>query len=128
MRVAYVDTSVLAAIAFGEPEGAKLGARARALDRLYSSTLLEAEFLAAARREDLPIAKARSLLAPIRWIYPDRRLTSELETVLERGYVRGADLHHLATALFLFPNPPQATFLSLDVRQTQVAGDLGFAV
>ena len=72
MSVAYVDSSVLTAIAFDEP-GAT--AHARKLDgfaRVISSNLLEAELRAAFARE--------------------------FAAVLETGTLRGADLWHVAMA------------------------------
>lgn len=125
MKAAYVDTSALVAVAFGERESSRLTRTLRTFDRLYSATLLEAEFLAAAEREGLR-REAAPLLRPIRWVYPDARLTAELEAVLDVGYLRGADLHHLATALRLFPEPGEAAFLTLDERQAELAGKLGF--
>ena len=49
MTVAYVDTSVLVAIAFGEPGSAALGRR---LGTFLSSNLLEAELRAAYSHEE----------------------------------------------------------------------------
>jgi hypothetical protein len=59
---------------------------------------------------------------------PSRPLGPEFRKVLEHGYVRGADLWHLASALFLAPEPGQLAFFSLDRRQAEVALKLGFAV
>ena len=50
MTVAYVDTSALVAIAFGEPGGAALGRRLGTFSVLLSSNLLEAELRAAYSR------------------------------------------------------------------------------
>jgi hypothetical protein len=46
--------------------------------------------------------------------------------VLEHGYLRGADLWHLACALFVVDEPDMLTFLTLDTRQQEVAAALGF--
>ena len=50
MSVAYVDTSVLTAIAFGEPDAAEHARRLDEFARLISSNLLEAELRAAFAR------------------------------------------------------------------------------
>jgi len=127
MQAAYLDTSCLVAIAFGEPGSDRMRDELVRMDRVLSSTLLESEFLAAAEREGLR-AEAHSLLAPIDWVHPGRRLTPEIERVLEAGYIRGADLHHLATALFVFADPGEASLFTLDARQRAVAAGLGFSV
>ena len=53
MSVAYVDTSVLTAIAFDEPGAAAYAQRLDEFARLISSNLLEAELRAAFTRENL---------------------------------------------------------------------------
>ena len=62
------------------------------------------------------------------WIHPNRPLTLEIDATLTVGYLRGADLWHLAVALFTFPDPTEITFLTLDIRQRAVASALGFQV
>lgn len=52
-------------------------------------------------------------------------LEAEVRTILETGYLRGADLWHLATALFIAPQH-DIDFLTLDTRQRGVAARLGF--
>ena len=68
------------------------------------------------------------LLRRIEWIFPDRVLTHEIERVLAVGRLRGADLWHVATALYLEPNPSELTFLTADIRQREVAAAVGFRV
>lgn len=65
-------------------------------------------------------------LSDLQWILPSRPLTREILRVLNAGYVRGADCWHLSSALYLAPDPGQATFLTLDVTQRKVAKALGF--
>ena len=60
-------------------------------------------------------------------VFPPRTLGPEITRVLEAGYVRGADCWHLATALYLAPDPSELTFITLDERQGAVAKALGFA-
>ncbi|HUP52859.1 MAG TPA: PIN domain-containing protein [Longimicrobiales bacterium] len=51
MRVAYVDTSCLVAIAFGEAGGAAMAQKLARVEELFSSNLLEAELPASFVRE-----------------------------------------------------------------------------
>jgi uncharacterized protein with PIN domain len=53
VKVAYVDTSCLVAIAFGERGAAAVARRLRTFDRLIAANLLEAELRATYRREQL---------------------------------------------------------------------------
>lgn len=124
MSAAYIDTSCLVAIAFDERRAAAIARSLAAYDELLSSNLLEAELRSVLRRETIS-ADADDLLAGISWVYPDRPLTSEMQIVLEAGYVRGADLWHLAVALFVDSDREMA-FLTLDDRQGDVSRKLGF--
>ncbi|MDE0226778.1 MAG: PIN domain-containing protein [Gammaproteobacteria bacterium] len=126
MSVAYVDSSALAAIAFDEPRASKLASRMDEFDRLISSNLLEAELRAAFMRERLEFQE--SIVLGIDWILPDRTLAPEFKTVLRAGYLRGANLWHLATALYVSSGRPRLSFATLDARQAGVADALGFAV
>ena len=56
-----------------------------------------------------------------------RPLSEQIARVLEAGYVRGADCWHLATALYIAPDPGEIVFLTLDHRQRDIAKALGFA-
>lgn len=126
MKVAYVDTSCLVAIAFGERGSAPLARRLAAFDELVASNLLEAELRAALLRES--VAPGDALLNSVSWIVPDRPLHGEISAVLTAGYVRGADCWHLAAALYLAEDPGAISFLTLDERQGAVARALGFRV
>ena len=126
MSAAYVDPSVLTAIAFDETVAAGLTRRLEGLSRLISSNLLEAELRAAFAREKITFRE--NAIAGIDWILPDRTLAPELVTVLEAGYLRGADLWHVATALYVALRPEDLPFATLDARQGQVAEALGFPV
>lgn len=125
MKVAYVDSSCFVAIAFAEPGAQRMSARLAAFDRLVSSNLLEAEIRAAFAREAVQ-ADAGPFMSGLTWVYPDRPLTREFQVIASAGYLRGADLWHLACALFLAPAGNGMVFLTLDKRQTQVASALGF--
>ena len=126
MKAAYVDTSCLVAIAFGESEATEVASRLREHDVLLSSNLLEAELRATLVREAAEVDEA--LFSWIKWVLPDRPLSVEIIRVLRAGYLCGADLWHLATAMYVTPEPRDLTFLTLDRRQEEVAEELGFKV
>ena len=125
MKVAYVDTSCLVAVAFDEPEAENIATQLQSFAWLLSSNLLAAEFRAALVRENV-VEEHTSLLSSVTWTYPNRPLSPEFERVLACGNVRGADLWHVACALFLVSDPQQITFATLDQRQSEVAMLLGF--
>ena len=126
MSVAYVDTSVLTAIAFDESGAETIVRRIDGFDRLISSNLLEAELRSVFAREQLYFPE--TAVAGVDWILPDRSLAAEFATVLRTGHLRGADLWHVATALFVSPKMSNLWFATLDARQNAVAADLGFQV
>ncbi len=124
MSTAYVDSSLLTAIAFQEPGVSDCADRLARFDGLISSNLLEAELRAAFAREAM--AFREDTIARIEWVLPDRPLGAELASVLEAGYLRGADLWHVAAALHASPSPGGLAFATLDARQAAVARALGF--
>lgn len=111
-------------MAFRQPTWREQERRLSTFRTLVASNLLEAEVRAAHLREDLH--HDPDLYSGIEWIFPDRPLTAEIEKVAEAGYVRGADLWHLATALRVASFSDNMTFLTLDSRQAGVAAALGF--
>ena len=124
MNAVYVDTSVLAGIAFGDPAAERFTRALNRFDRLFSSNLLEAEMRAVFRREGE--AFEENAVAGIDWILPTRPLSTEFARALAAGYLRGADLWHIATALYVSPQPEDLAFATLDIQQAQVASALGF--
>jgi predicted nucleic acid-binding protein len=124
---AYVDSSFLLAIAFGEPNSAGLAERLDRFDAVYASDLVEAEVLSALAREEMALPEADSF-SSLSWTFPDRPLTPEFQRILKAGYLKGADLWHLACALYLSPAPGDLSFLTLDTRQKRIAAKLGFSV
>ena len=126
MSVAYVDSSVLVAIAFQDERSASLVDRLADFDRLSCSNLVEAEVSSVCRRE--MIEPDPDIMSDISWIFPDRPLSPEIARVLGVGYLRGADLWHLATALYFASEPRDMAFVTLDIRQRDVAEALGFPV
>jgi hypothetical protein len=124
VNAAFLDTSCLVAVAFGEAGGQKVVQALERFDRILAANLLEAELRAAFARENVEFDPA--FLQGVDWVMPDRPLTPEIERILNAGYLRGADLWHLACALFVADQPQSVTFLSLDTRQRAAAGRLGF--
>jgi predicted nucleic acid-binding protein len=125
VTVAYVDTSCLVAIAFGEREGVSIAKRLERFDELIAANLLDAELRAAFAREK--VAFDADLVTWVSWIVPDRPLGPEIERVLTAGYLRGADVWHLACALYVAEDPSRISFLTLDDTQRAVAKAIGFA-
>ena len=62
----------------------------------------------------------------ITWVLPDRPLSEEIATVLGAGYARGADVWHLACALWVRRELGTLEFVTLDERQKELAGALGW--
>ncbi len=126
MRFIYIDTSVLTAIAFDEPGAEECASSLDKFTHLVSSNLLEAEIRAAFKRERLDFQE--SIIADIEWILPNRTLTPEFSEVLQTGYLRGANLAHVATALYFFPQRGSLAFATLGAKQSGIAKELGFPV
>lgn len=124
MSVAYVDTSCLVAIGFGERGSAATRRRFEEFEELISSNLLEAELRGAFARERVPFRS--QLVSGISWVFPDSPLGPQMERALTAGYLRGADLWHVACALYLVEEPDEMSFLTLDQRQLAVVRALGF--
>lgn len=127
MRLAYVDTSCLVAIAFAERQGPDIAAQLEAYDRLFSDNLLEAEMRTALAREDVG-QDGDDLLSWLTWVFPAEPLTDEYRKILGHARLRGADLRHLACALYLERHVGTIDFLSLDERQREAAASLGLAM
>ena len=72
-------------------------------------------------REALPNRRAISYRGD-----PTRALSTELRSLLRAGYLRGADLWHVACALYMARESEDVTFITLDQRQAEVAAALGF--
>lgn len=125
--IAYIDTSAMAAVAFEEPTAPFVAQRLAGFPRWISSNLLEAELRAAYARERRDYDA--NLTFNIAWISPDGPLAAEMAAALQVGYLRGADLWHIATALYAAQTlrTPLA-FMTLDGAQQKVAAGLGFVV
>ena len=126
LPTAYADTSALLAVALEEPTGGITAQRLAQFPRLVASNLLEAEMRAAFVRLRLDFDDG--LLSDIEWIFPDRPLTKEIKDALNVAYLRGADLWHIATALYVKDTiVGEMTFITLDNRQRAAAAHLGFS-
>ena len=124
LAAAYVDSSAIVAVGLGERGWEAIAAELDRFDPLSSADLIEAEVRSAFAREGL--AFPATLLSDVERIHPDRRLEPEITRVLELGYLRGADVWHLAVALSVVEDPGEITFITLDERQREVAAKLGF--
>jgi predicted nucleic acid-binding protein len=130
MKRAYVDTSALVAIHFGERGAAKLATFLRAQEELLSAAFTSAELLSTLAREGRSLREAEGLLKRISLFAPDGPLQAECEEALAVGPLRGADLWHVAAALALAGQRSRKalTFCTLDAAQGAVASKLGFPV
>ena len=127
LATAYVDASALLAVALREPSAPLIAQRLETFDLLASASLLDAETRSAFAHYGMDIAGA--LPYTIEWIYPDRPLTAEIVTALRVGYLRGADLWHIAVALYLDATiSSELVFITLDERQRAVAAGLGLPI
>lgn len=70
----------------------------------------------------------RNLFSWVTWVQANRRLTSEMNQILAISAPRGADLWHLASALFVRTRVPDLGFMTLDRNQRSIAQNLGFPV
>ena len=125
IAVAYVDSSAVVAVARDEPGAEAVSHRLSSFGQLISSNLLEAEVSAAFAREGLELGPES--FDDIEWVLPTRPLHAEIAAVLQVGYLRGADLWHVANALYAARAIPGLAFVTLDRRQQTVAAGLGFA-
>jgi PIN domain len=114
---------------FEEPRAGAVARKLESLDELFSAALFVAEMLATLNRENRPLTDADALLSAVSLVFPDQPLASECKEVLGLGYIRGADLLHLATAVFLAGSERERLlFVSLDEPQKRRASQLGFRV
>jgi len=127
LKSGYLGFVFFLGIAFSEGNAQALQRKLNAFDRLHSSNLLEAEVRSAFAREGIA-APEDALFESVIWTLPDRPLTPEFRTILAHGHQKGADLWHLACALYLSPDGRNISFLTLDSRQKRAAQKLGFAV
>lgn len=125
MANAYIDSSWLIAARLQKQDKKEL-ARLEKYSALYSCELLLAEVFAFSRREGIEPSKVIEASQAVTWVMPDRSLRPEIEWVTSKSYIRGADLWHLACACYISPDPEDLAFLTLDVRQREIAYAIGF--
>lgn len=127
MSIAYLDTSFLLAILLGEPGAPRSRRMLAGYDQVLSSDLLLAEARAALTRERVGDAVLEPVTEALTLVLPNRSLAPECRTALQHGHLRGADLWHVACALFVAgPRPDGVAFLSRDTTQRGVARAVGF--
>ena len=127
MKAAYIDTSSVLAVYLQEPGHQRVLDALHEYEEIASSSLLEAELRSAMHREGFE-SPDLDILDRLVWVFPNRSLSAEISMVLSAGYLRGADLWHLACALYFRGSHPEVQFLSLDRRQLEVAGILGLSL
>ncbi len=127
MTTAYLDSSFLLSIVLGESRATGLRRILTRFDRLLSSDLIVAECLSAAHREEVDRAAMLTALRSIDLVLPSRSLAKEMGEALDEGYLRGADLWHVACAMFVAAGErSEIAFLSRDEPQRRIAKKLGF--
>lgn len=122
----YVDSSIIVSILFAESGHQKYRRLLGRAEDVFSSYLLEAEILSAVVREKLPIKLAFDILDSVSLVMPERSMTSEYRKIFAKGYCKGADAFHIATALYLEPEAKSLVFLTADKVQAKIAKSLGF--
>lgn len=126
---AYLDSSFFLGIILTERSAEKYQRLLHSFQIVTASTLLESEVLATLKREGLDSERASPLFDAIHWLTSSERLTRYLTIILETGYLRGADAHHLASALWYAQDRvAQCHFLTTDKDQASIAKKLGFIV
>jgi predicted nucleic acid-binding protein len=129
LSAVFADTSAMAAVLFHEPACDEVMRVLSLHDRVYASSLLESEMFSVASRMDVELKLVERALENVVWVCPDRTLNREIRRIMATGVpLRGADLWHVACALYLAVEPSFVPFLTLDHRQAQAARALGFTV
>ncbi len=125
VKSAYIDTSLLIGLKFDKAPG-ELIRMVHEYD-FFAGELLIAEMLAFGKRESIPEGLIWDAVKGISWIIPEGSLADQLARIVRYGYTRGADLWHLACAIYLSPNSKDLAFLTLDEHQRGLASRLGFS-
>lgn len=124
----YLDTSAWIAWKFGQTGQEKFLEIDFEKDTVIASPLLVSEYVAFLGREKLLTeTRFEDELGFIHWIYPSDPLFQESLECVRAYAVKGADLHHLATALwFSQDSRDELYFLTCDHQQEAAAKKLGF--
>ena len=127
MSTAYLDSSFLLSMILNQTDSSGLRIVLSQYDRVVSGDLIVAECLSVARRESFDVDAVLAVLGSVDLVHPSRSLASEIRHALNEAYLRGADLWHVACALFVATDSPSTiAFLSRDRSQRRVASHLGF--
>lgn len=126
--IAYVDSSVVIALIFDEPEAKKFQKDLANYKIIFSSNILEAEVYSACRREGRAFAAAKEFIDNVSLYFSDRSYEPEYQTIARLGYLRGADALHLATAMDFDPGCKKTVFFTADEQQKKLAQLIGFKV
>lgn len=125
----YVDSSVILALLFEETKSSQYRKLLQGNRRqVFSSSLLEAEVYAAAKREGVPLEVAAGFVDLVSLVFPEESLQRQYLKIFQQGYCRGADAYHLATALYLDHEGKNLVFVTADRIQAVVARAIGFKV
>lgn len=129
MSIGYVDTSFIISILLEEASYKKNLNKFYSIDQIFVTNLLESEALSTLKRNKITKFD-KNLFERVDWISIPERLTEFLAKIFSIGYLRGADAHHLASALWIVgaENTSECHFLTLDENQKAVAKKLGFKV
>lgn len=127
MTACYLDTSILVGLLLKQNLYEGIYKRLQGM-QWFGHQLLISELLAVGKREGvaLPLLVRQVHLVNIVSEIPE--LESICMKILELGYCRGADLHHLACAYFLDPSGKDLLFATADHQQAKLAGQIGFTV
>lgn len=128
MKLVYIDTSVLIAVFFQEPNYKNYLKYFSKNYQLISSEILVAEFYSFLSRNKRPLSEAFEILDYLSIVRPDKGLENYCEMILSYGYAKGADLFHIANALYIDPEVKELVFLTHDVKQGKLAKKVGFKV
>ena len=129
MKALFVDSSALMAVLLDEARAEIVRDILLCQEPVFASSLLEAEVRSVSARYKVELERVEMTLAPIQWVNPERNLTREIVRVMTTGvYLRGADLWHLACAVYLVGETKGFPFLTLDAPQADAAAKLGFKV
>ncbi len=126
MPLAYVDSSALVAILFDEPTRDAYLRRFRMQTQLLSTSLTRAELCSAALREGKPLEAAERLLQRFEIFVPPDDLADECREALTHGFLRGADLWHVASAMRIAgKHRKRLIFCTGDLDQGRIARATG---
>lgn len=127
--VCYLDTSAWIAWKFGQRGKELFDNVDLEKDMVLSSPLLVAEYLSFLKKiERLADTRYEDELEFIRWIHPVDPIFKSCSEVAIKTELRGADLYHLATAVwFTEGHRKELRFLTCDDAQKNAAKKLGFS-